>query len=192
MFEHQQLNKSNIGKYIGTNASLTNPTKALYNVPCLLQKDYGEDCDCTLTSITAIIKYLDYKLDILNIYNQVETIAKKFGYRGSYGTYNITISSVYRQSLRACGLKKCVMPRYGKNIGFNFATIQREIEARRPVLLNLWKDGRDYYKNHSVLIVGYLEKNGYRLLAVNDNWHTGISFIDYNKLCTICSIHTYS
>ena len=52
----------------------------------LLQSDYGEANDCTLTSITTVIHSWLPSLDVNMIYNQVENIAKQYGYSGVKGT----------------------------------------------------------------------------------------------------------
>lgn len=59
------------------------------------------------------------------------------------------------------------------------------------MLLNLWNDGRNYYKNHSVLIIGYkITENNDFILTIYDNWYKHNSYIDYNKLSIISSIIT--
>jgi hypothetical protein len=69
-------------------------------VPCLLQKDYGDLNDCTLTSITAIIKFYNPTLNVQNIYDSVYSIAKMYGYTGSYGTPTITMGTIYNKVLK--------------------------------------------------------------------------------------------
>jgi len=58
-----------------------------------------------------------------------------------------------------------------------------------PLVLNLWKDGRGYYKDHSVVIIGAEEYEKARFLLVLDNWHETVSLIDFDKLCIISSIN---
>ena len=59
----------------------------------------------------------------------------------------------------------------------------------------MYSDGRNYYSNHSVLIVGYREyplnnsKKAIRFLIVQDNWNKNVSFIDYDKLSIVSSIN---
>ena len=61
--------------------------KYLKNFQCLNQNNYGEDNDCSLTSITACIYYLNKnKYSIKDIYLTVEKIASKYGYTGIKGT----------------------------------------------------------------------------------------------------------
>ena len=127
-------------------------------------------------------------LNVNDIYNKVETTAKKYGYRGNRGTPGLVIKSLYQNIINAFGLKKKVHSRYFKDIGFGWNYIKKEIDEYQPVILNLWKDGRDFYKNHTILIIGYLEIAEKRFLAIYDNWYHGVSYIDYDKLNTICSI----
>ena len=186
MFEGKRLYKGNIANYVST-AACPEP-KVVPGISPLLQNDYGERDDCTLTSITCVVKWMRPSLDVNKIYNKVETTAKRYGYKGQGGTPSLAIKALYQNIINAFGLNKKVYNRYLKNIGFGWNYIKKEIDEYQPVLLNLWKDGRDFYANHTILIVGYLEVNGYRMLAVYDNWYKGISYVDYDKLGIICSI----
>lgn len=166
-------------------------SRQINDISPLLQDDYGKDNDCTLTSITTVIKWLKPSLSINNIYNNVEKIAKKFLYTGNFGTLTLTIKSIYKQSLQVFGINKKVKSYYLKNIGFNKDIIINNINNNQPVLLNLWNDGRNYYKNHSVLIIGYkITENNDFILTIYDNWYKHNSYIDYNKLSIISSIIT--
>jgi hypothetical protein len=82
---------------------------------------------------------------------------------------------------------------YMKNIGFKFETIKSEIHKNNPLILSVLKDGNDYYKNHSITIIGYelYRINGQLIpmLVIYDNWYSSISYVDYNKMSTIASIH---
>lgn len=186
MLEKRRLSDKNLNQYAPGVPSEKNTIKG---IPSLLQNDYGGDQDCTLTSITSVIKWFKPEVAINTIYNEVERIAKKHLYTPNYGTMSIVIRSVYTQALRSFQINNKVNSRYFKNIGYCFRFIKEEIDKGHPVLLNLWKDGREYYKNHSVLIVGYTVIGQYQLLQIYDNWSKGISYIDYDKLSTISSIH---
>lgn len=185
MFEKQRLSDKNLDQYVGFK---TGYPKLVSKIPCLLQNDYGKDNDCTLTSITAIVKYYNPTKDVELIYNRVEAIAKTRGYTGWYGTPNLTITSIYNKALSDFNLNKKAQGFYGKGIGYSFNKIQNEVNQNHPILLNLWKDGRNYYKNHSVLIVGYLIAGDKKFLAIYDNWDYGVSYIDYDKLSIVSSI----
>jgi len=159
----------------------------------LLQKDYGGANDCTLTSITAIIHYLsENQIDIQTIYNFVEQFGKKYGYASNRGTPGIAITKIFQTSLA-----KFKMPRaYGKfvkGIGYNFSHIKAEINKGNPIILSMYSDGQDYYANHSVTIIGYkiavVKGKEVPIITIYDNWYKAISYIDYNKLSRISSIH---
>ena len=58
-------------------------TNQLKNFRCLDQDHYGEDNDCTLTSLTAVIDfYLAHTKSVPEVYATVEKIARKYGYTG--------------------------------------------------------------------------------------------------------------
>ena len=159
----------------------------------LLQKDYGEANDCTLTSITAIIYYLsEQKLDIQTVYNTVEKYAKKYGYKGDKGTPALTIRKIFQKSLAAYNMPNAY-GKFVKGVGYNFDTIKYEINKGNPLILSLNDDGQSYYKNHSVTVVGYVEAsvNSKKtpMIIIYDNWYKGISYIDYNKLSLVSSVH---
>lgn len=190
MYEKQRLSDLNIKAYAQTDER--GIKYKIPGVPQLLQNDYGEACDCTLTSITAIIKFLRPQYDVQEIYNWVEKIAKAYGYRGNYGTHNLVIRTVYKKSLQGFGINEYKpFSYYLKGLCYDYNLIKHEIDNNRPVLLNLWKDGRDFYKNHSVLIVGYYYFNdSKRYLMIQDNWYRTVSYIDYDLLSTISSVQT--
>ena len=185
MFEGQQLNNINIKQYTNNEQFIN---KQLYDVPCLLQNDYGGLCDCTLTSITALIKYIKPVEEIENIYNKVEQIAKKYCYKEERGVKTVIISLLLKEVYRQFKINKKVKGCYLKGIGFDYEDIKREIDNNNPMLLNLWKDGRNYYHDHTVLIIGYYYTSKYKMIGIYDNWNKGISYIDYKKLNSICSI----
>lgn len=151
---------------------------------CLLQKNYGEDYDCTLTSLASMFGEEHYDL--------IESCAKKFGYNGKKtGTSPLVIKSLMQKVMKELGIKGKCFGRYGKGVSFNYSGIERLLKRGHKIVLNMTGDGRGYYKNHSVLIVGVAKYGKHRLLAVYDNWNLGISFVDYDKMCPICSINWY-
>ena len=186
MFEKQRLDTRNILEYTEHEDSID--ASVITNVVPLLQDDYGEAGDCTLTSITSIIKRLKPLAEIEDIYNVVEHIARKYGYRGDTGTISFTIKTIYQKSLNTFNIDLNIKTYTLKNIGYNFNRIKKSINNDFPVLLNLWKDGRSYYRDHSILITGYYETSNYKMLQIQDNWYKDPAFIDYNKLSTISSI----
>lgn len=151
---------------------------------CLLQKNYGEDYDCTLTSIAAIFGEEQYAI--------IESIAKKHSYDGKKnGTNPFKVKAIMQGVMDSIGIKGKCYSRYGKGVAFNWYTIGNLLKRGHHVVLNIYQDGRGYYRNHSVLIVGLACYGGHRLLAVYDNWNEGISYVDYDKLCMIASINWY-
>ena len=148
----------------------------------LLQDDYGEAYDCTITSMACMFGEAHY--------NEIENIARRYGYDGaSKGTNPVRIRKIMRDAARALGISGTPRSAYGKTIGWNYKTIQHLITNGIPVILNLWDDGRSYYHDHSVLIIGFEEYAHGRFLLIFDNWSFGVSLIDYNKLCVISSIN---
>lgn len=159
----------------------------------LLQKDYGEAQDCTLTSITSIVYFLSKnKLSIQEIYNQVEKIAKKYLYKGTRGTPFLTMRKIFHEALKLYEMPQAYMG-IGKDLGYNFATIRNQINKNNPIMLSMLTDGRDYYNNHSVTVFGYeiykVKNKQIKMLCVYDNWITNIRYVDYNKMSAISTIH---
>lgn len=154
------------------------------NARCLLQKNYGEDYDCTLTSLAAIFGDEHYDL--------IEAHAKKHGYVGkTTGTNPLKVKAIMQGVVKDIGIDGVCRSRYGKGFGFSWYTIGELLKRGHHVVLNIYQDGRGYYKNHSVLIVGIARYGSHRLLAVHDNWNEGVSYVDYDKMCLISSINWY-
>lgn len=168
--------------------------KRLISIPALLQKDYGGLNDCTLTSMTAFAMFLKQATFANDIYKVIESLAKQYGYTGSKGTNPFLIKRIFDSALIALKIKKETKARF-INIGYNFNLIKQIIDAGTPIILSMYSDGRNYYSNHSVLIVGYREyplknsKKAICFLMVQDNWNKNVSFIDYDKLSIISSIN---
>lgn len=163
----------------------------------LLQNDYGEASDCSITSMTATIRYyLKNTLTPLQIYNQVERYARYFGYNGKKrGTNPLTIKKIFNSAAAKCGLKINSVAKYGKGIGYNFKHIKNRIDNGHPVILSFYNDGRNYQSNHTVTIIGYqifclkeTNKHIY-LLYTYDNWYKNYNIIDYQRLSQISSIN---
>lgn len=163
----------------------------------LLQNDYGEASDCSITSMTATIRYyLNNTLTPLTIYEKVVKFAKYYGYNGSNrGTNPLTIKKIFNQSALNCGLRINSVAKYGKGIGYRFEHIKNRIDNNHPVLLSFHKDGRNYQDNHTVTIVGYqtyiIKKTNkpVHLLYTYDNWRKEYNLIDFNRLSQVSSIN---
>ena len=148
----------------------------------LLQKNYGKRLDCTLTSLTCIFGEQHY--------SDIEKIAEKHGYNGDkWGTNPLAVKAIMREFMRRWDIPGKAKSAYGKGIGWTWSSIKDIVSRNIPIVLNLWKDGRGYYKDHSVTIIGAEEYEQARFLLVLDNWHETVSLIDYDKLCIISSIN---
>lgn len=185
------LKEGGLLQYCGPGTT-TKDNKTIANVLALLQKDYGEEQDCTLTSMTALMQYYTQK-DIKELYANIEKTARKLGYRGNVGTNPLVIRTLMQTLCVKYHLKKTCYSCYLKGIGYTINLIKKLVNKNIPIILNLSKDGRNYYENHSVLIVGYKEiiapNKTYFLLKIQDNWNKEITYIDYAKLHMISSIN---
>ena len=198
-FERVRLTQLNIKKYLyekfgyDTDIKLMDE-KRLKNVPILLQDDYGEDNDCTLTSITCAIKRLNRSMRENEIYDIVEGIAKKYFYNGKvYGTIPLFIKSIWDEANRKCNCKLLTGWRVFKGLGFNQNSIKELIDKDRLVILSLHSDGRYYYRDHTITVLGYnlyeLHGPAHASFAVYDHSYRSVSYIDYDELSIISSIH---
>lgn len=158
-------------------------TRCLGGTP-LLQKDYGKDMDCTLTSLAFIFGAQHYPM--------IERIAEKYGYDGDKGGTNpLMICNIMRDILRELHISGTPRHAYWKGVQLSFDKVKDLINSQHYVLLNLWKDGRDYYKNHTVTIIGYLEYEHGKFFVVYDNWNAAQCLVDFDKLGVIASLNWY-
>ena len=169
MFEGQRLSNSNIEKYAGW--PILHRPKIVPGVRSLLQKDSEFSC------LTAIINWMQPRTNIRDVYETVE------------GLKGIQFKTLYQNAINHFGLHKKVHAKYLKKIGYNWELIKKEINEFQPIILKLWKDGRNFYKNQTVLVVGYVEIAEKNFLAVYDNQEYKIGYIDYDKLSLISSIY---
>lgn len=159
-------------------------TKTISGKKDLLQKDYGEDLDCTLTCLAFIFG--------ADKYYGIERFAKKRAYDGKrWGTIPTTVKAIMRDCLKEFKMEGTCKSAYGKGIGWNFNKIRKLVDNGTYAVLNIWKDGRDYYFNHSVTVIGYVEYSNGQFITVYDNWNHGVSYVDYKKLSVISSINWY-
>ena len=169
--------------------------KVCEGVPALLQDDYGLDGDCTVTSMTCLLNFI-HGTKIQLAYDMVEHIDMQYGYNGVRGTNPFLINKI----LRKAEFRLNVVPTiwnvgYGKGIGYNFETIVRNVKKNHPMILSMPTDGRGYYANHSVTVVGYAEyrvnKKRQRFLMLHDNWHKEVVYLDYELLSLFSSLNSY-
>ena len=170
----------------------------LSNIKPLLQENFGkaDDLDCTLTSITTILTYYCNKTP-QEIYDVVLKYASKFCYTERTGTQPPAMRTIMNKAAKELGVNKKAFVRYGKNISFNFAGIKQHIDQGRPLMLSMFKDGRQWYEDHSVTIIGYAEhkldgKKTVRMLKVYDNWYPEVMYVNYELMHMFSSIHYYN
>ena len=171
--------------------------KSIPEIQSFLQNEYEGDMDCTLVSIMTVTKYFNKTItDISKLYNDIKAIAKKFFYTDDIGTQAIFINAIANRIFKQYGVNLKSKSAYLKSIGWNFETVKKSIDKGRPLILSLWKDGRDYYLDHSVTIIGYsdiktVDGQHHKFLEIYDNWNRELTYIDYQKLSTICSINYF-
>lgn len=150
----------------------------------LLQKDYGNPLDCTLTSLAFLFGK--------NNYDVIEKYAMKTGYNGIVnGTRPTAIKYIMTQTMKELKIRGRTKSAYGKNVGYNWKKVVSLIDKNKYVVLSLFDDGMNHYHNHTVTIIGYEEFENEKFFIVYDNWSTIPQFIDYKKLCVISSINWY-
>ena len=159
-------------------------TKTITGRRPLLQKDYGKALDCAVTSLAFLFGAEKYP--------EIEAIATKYFYNGDkWGTNPFFIRSIMNACLKEFKMEGKGKSLYGKGIGWNFKKVKALVDQNKYLILNLHTDGRGYYKDHSVTIIGVVEYSNGRFLSIYDNWNYGISYIDYDKLSLISSINWY-
>ena len=189
-----ELTMSNLKDNLGAKPGDIVVVDSEYNIPFfrfLLQKNYGEENDCTPTAITSIISYLEgYETSVPLVYKKVIKFAKKYLYRPSSGTPAVLTKSIF-QKVAPAG--KQVKAEYFKDCEYDFEEIKSQIDKNNPVLLLVFNDGMDYYTNHAVTIIGYkvykVNDKYKRFLKISDNWDIGPGFIDYDKMSSINCIY---
>ena len=98
-YDRQRLKASNIKDYLKKKYPGYDIISSLESfrleTESLLQKNYGEDLDCTLTSITECTMYYSNGLIDTEVYPIVEQFAKKCFYNGKqYGTIPVFIKNI--------------------------------------------------------------------------------------------------
>lgn len=146
------------------------------NLKALLQSDYAGDNDCTVTAIACALSVP---------YGQVLPVATKYGYTSNKGTNPFKVRNIMQEIISNGYVAKSA---YGKGLGCTLKKMETILKTT-PIVLSLWNDGRNYYKNHSVVIVGVDVYEHGVFLRVYDGWHLETSLIDYKKLSTIMSIN---
>lgn len=198
-FISKRLTVTNIKQYLqqvyNFGGQITELHRKQLSVPVFLQNNYGKSGDCTLTSILTLTKYYNKSADTNDVYDYIEDIAtKKYFYNGdSYGTIPFFNKTILKQTFKQFGINRKVTSKYLKDIGFNLETILQCLDNNTPVIISIFRDGRKYYDNHTITIIGYVQykdENGkiMTILQVYDNWFSSYSFLDYNAICNISMI----
>lgn len=181
----------NIREYINKNYSGAKyiSGKTIFFAPYELQKNYGGLNDCALVAISYAIKQKYPRKNFSDIYERVEKTAKKFLYNEKIGTNTLFINKIIGKAYNINSTGRLI-----KGVGFKPADIIKQIQdEKKIVILSMFSDGNDYYKNHSVSVVGYriYEHCGKKLyfFEVRDGWNSSSSFVDYQKMSCASSIN---
>ena len=83
---------------------------------------------------------------------------------------------------------------YFKRIGYSFEKLKTILKKQTPIILSIPSDGRDYYSDHSITVIGYVtylinETESVDFLLVYDNWSTVISYVDFKKINVLSCIN---
>ena len=169
-----RLSEVNLINYLIDNFGKPNfvETKTIV-IQAFLQKNYGGIGDCTLTSILELVMYYKPELNDNEVYNYIEKIAKKYLYRENFGTSSFFNKLIIKEVFKHFNINKSVTSKYIKNIGFKKEDIVKILKTKTPIILSLTNDGRNYYMNHTITIIGYTiyKINGKNklMLKVHDN-----------------------
>ena len=208
-YDSQRLTDKNIQNYIlSSNLNYSDISLKSVNqlaIAPFLQKDFTNKVEgnCSISSITTCIYYhCPQHYDENVIYAATEAIASKYFYRPEkFGTIPFFIKTIYDQGLDYFQVPQKIKSKYINHIGFNFNTIKEQIDNKKPVILSMWNDGRDFYKSHSVVVVGYAQFNVFgnisslfnqqkvkNMLLVYDNWTKKVSYVDPDIVSPISCI----
>lgn len=168
------------------------------NIKPKLQNDYGEDNDCTITSIANVLEYyLKDSVAFESIYMETEKFAKDcFIYRNAYGTLILFLRFILTKMNILYNLALNVRSVKLLSKG-DFEIIKEIINGDNPAIISVKCANNGYYKNHSMVVKGYIEYGNdkgdtVRLLAVNDNWSKESRFIDYDTVSKISALDFFT
>ena len=203
IYDCRRLDNLNIQKYIlsknlGYDKIELKKSNMINLVP-FLQKNFGEDYDCTLTSISSCLYYwLNKTRTPQEVYFEVEKNARKYFYDGTkFGTIPIFIKNIYQECATNFQLDFKAQSHYIKGLGFTKDFLKTVLDYETPIILSFLNDGRDFYLSHSVTVVGYkdfliksekLPDKIETVFCVYDNWNATISYIDFDVLSSISCI----
>ncbi len=158
--------------------------------------------NCVLTAITRILCYYG-KLgncsideDKKDIYEKIRQLLFNNEYSSKKGVGFHRITHVVKKSAKLFSILEIrVHAVYLLGV---FYGIKKEIEMKRPALLNI---SFGYYENHTVTACGYCiyklpkkigpvkYKKKYRFVAVHDGWNFPVMYIDYERFHVPASIN---
>ena len=197
-WQNYRLDDRNIVSYIRDAYNIENVSSSaarlISNFQPVVKKDSGLTSDCTLLSISAIIDYYTkYTKSSQDIYDIVESVAEDFFYNRCF-TIPDFIKIVIDRTLKEINIIGESHWYFYKKTDLMYNDIKTLIQKNKPIILSLVSDGREYYKDHSVIVIGYIEYNiginkKVRLLKVYDNCYDSISYIDYEKMDKVCCIN---
>ena len=188
----ERLRGANLFDYLATeygNGSHLICRNVVSKVLPVIQAEWGGANDCSLCSAMAIGAFHEgYTRSFDELYNDIVKVADKYFYSpNKFGTIPIFINNIIDKVFNVKSEKK-----YLKGIGFSWKTIKNNIDNGVPMILSVYNDGRNYYMNHSVVLVGYMEySHGAQMLVVFDNWSKETSFIDYKKMSRISCLNYF-
>ena len=198
-YDFKRLTDENIQNYI-LSANLNYDDVSLKSVNKLAiyplsQKDFGQDHknSIVLNIVSCIYYYCSQIFNIDVIYNSIESLMNKYFYDLNKEKFLfLFIGFFYERIMKYFQLPKKIKSNYIKHLGFNFYTIKDQIDNKRPVIIHLSSDGRDFYKHDTLIIIGYaqfiLSNDNFpirrtkmkNMLLVHDNFSNEISYLDYD------------
>ena len=205
------LNDKNIGNYILSSELNIGEVEIKevkeLNVQPFLQKDFTElEQDCVFTSIVTCVHYFYPEVAPQDIYNVAVAIYQREfpSFQKIEGVVPFVIKHVYSEVYKFFKLHYySIKSRYVNRIGFNYNTIKQQIDQGIPVIVSMYNDGRQFYKNHTVTAIGYMgfqmdnldpfmehikPKKERNVLMVYDNWSTEIRYVDLKEVSSISLI----
>lgn len=204
-FNNRKLVGTNVKNYLLEKfpgyTQVISMAKKVINMESFLQRNYGvpNDGDCSLTSImTCIYYYTEGKIKDTVIYDVVRKHAEKLFFSKEIGTNPLLIKTIYDKSLAELKINRKTYSGYLKNIGYNLSVIKNSLHKNNPLIFSMFNDGRNYYKNHSIVILGYetfrLKADDGKIknvdmLIIYDNWSKNIGYVDYDLVSEISCIN---
>ncbi len=152
------------------------------NLKNFIQKDFKEENNCVIASITRIIDYHRGSFpiipeDYMEIYEDVLEEAKGNLFDEIRGVFPNRISRISKRVLEKYGVGgKC----RGVYFGNFYTTVKKQIDLKNPLMMNI---ALGKYGAHTVTITGYSIYNynnmEIKLLHILDGWSRNLRYINY-------------